>query len=84
MYADEMGLLSSILEVFAVSANKTFIEMPRKLLHVKDGRPEMVSGPVGMHLFEAGSICVNLRSSAVGFSLRSLCSLAANPFCTWL
>jgi hypothetical protein len=89
-----MPLLSSILEVFAVWANKTFIEMPRRLLHVKDGRPENVSGPVGMDLFEAGSICVNLRlpaialatagSSAVGFCLRSLCSLAANPFCTWL
>jgi hypothetical protein len=58
--------------------------MPRRLLHVSDGRLEIVSGPIGMDLFEAGSICVNLRSSVVGFSLRSLCSLAANPFCTWL
>jgi hypothetical protein len=68
--------------------------MPRRLLHVKDGRPAIVSAPVGMDLFEAGSICINLRlpaialatagPSVVGFSLRALCSLAANPFCTWL
>jgi hypothetical protein len=56
-----MALLSSILEVFAVWANKTFIEMPRRLLHVKDGRPEIVSGPVGMDLFEAR---LHLRQSA--------------------
>jgi hypothetical protein len=59
-------------------------KMPRKLLQVKDGHPEIGSRPVGTDLIQAGSICVNLRSSAVGFSLRSLCPLAANPFCTWL
>jgi hypothetical protein len=77
-----MGLFSSILGVSAVWAAETFIEMARRSLHVKDGRPEIGSRPVSMDLIEASSICVNLRSSAVGFSLRSLCSFAANPFYT--
>src|SRR5215469_1986008 len=56
-----MGLLSSILEIFAVWANGTFIEMQCRLLHVTDDRPEIGSRPVGMDLFEAGTICLNLR-----------------------
>lgn len=57
---------------------------PRKLLQLKDRHPEIGSRPVGTDLIEAGCTSVNLRSSAVGFSLRSLCSFAANPFCRQL
>jgi len=76
-----MHLLSSVLEIAAVWANGMFIKMSHKLLHVKDSLSEISSGTVGMNLFEAVSICVNLRLSAVGFSLRSWRSFAANPFC---
>jgi hypothetical protein len=53
---------------------------PRKLLQLKDRHPEIGSRPVGTDLIEAGCICVNLRSSAVGFSLRSLCSFGLIRF----
>ena len=64
--------------------------MQCRLLHVTDDRPEIGSRPVGMDLFEAGTICLNLRSfhpgafRGCGFSMRSLCSFVANPFGTRL